>query len=164
MNPAILTITLLLVTFAPCFATSPTPEAITEFSAQVSNSVKNKNFDSIQSLHDFSRTPKALVERTMMIWKARVTQPDDPNWTFTGTEYFPLNEFLARPGIDKSTVEAYIGEQTVNGIINVPSAPVIGLLAVKFTSGPGGNDFLYPVCLSPAGKLRFVGRMPKDSE
>lgn len=155
---------LLLTAALPCVAqTSPGPDQIKTFTEAIAVMVQMKNFDAIRGLYYLDGTPAPLIDKTMMIWNARVTQPGDPNWTFTGVEYFPLADYLARPGVNKAAIEPYIGERVIDGITYVPTVPVIGFLSVNFQSGDTKNNFLYPVGLTPSGgRLCLVEKKPKE--
>jgi len=139
----------------------PTVDQMADFSAEVALLVQQKNFDRIRALYFPEGMPKAVLDRTMMIWEARVVQSGDPNWIFAGVEYSPLAEYLARPNVNKAAIETSLGEQMINGAAYLPNTPVVGLLKLKFKSGANENGFLYPVGMTPEGKLCLVGRKPK---
>ncbi|MFZ4683531.1 MAG: hypothetical protein ACOYMS_13570 [Terrimicrobiaceae bacterium] len=142
-------------------AASPTADQISEFSVRVTDCIQKKNFQGIRDLYYLDGTPAPLIEKTMLIWDARVTQPGDPNWTFAGVEYFSLADFLARPGLNPAVLDPLVRERNIAGIDYVPNTPVIGLLVVKFKSGDNQNDFVYPVGMDPSGRPCLVENRPK---
>ena len=122
--------------------------------------MQNKDIEGIKKLSCGEQASGPLFDEAIHAWEVWLLDyAPKQNWTVSTVEFYPKEEYLARPDVNKQAVADVIEPKTVNGRVYGPNLDVIGFVSVKFKQPSGGMmGRLNPVGIAPDGTLKIVSK------
>ena len=133
---------------------------IDEFANAIKRACENKDMEAIKKLYYTEGASGPLLDQAIHEWEVWLLDyAPKQNWTVSTVDFYPKDEYLSRPDVNKQALADAIEPTTVNGHTYGPNLEIVGFVSVKFKQPSGGMmGRLNPVGIAPDGTLKIASK------